>query len=146
MTEQERLELEQLKQRQRELLEQTSSLSHDIERLEQRLVKPVSVVTPAPQLIVVPTPQPAPIVTPVAPLPPPPAPPQIPAVPPRHPGPPDVDGLLLVGGGLGALIFGLETIGRGAVPGPLPEAGLPPPAIVVMMGDDRTADMAVPTQ
>lgn len=49
---------------------------------------------------------------------------KIPAVPARHPGPPDVVGLLLVGGGLGALMFGLETIGRGAVPAPVPEAGL----------------------
>lgn len=49
---------------------------------------------------------------------------KIPAIPARDPGPPDVVGLLLVGVALAGLMFGLETVGRGAVPPLLPEAAL----------------------
>jgi EmrB/QacA subfamily drug resistance transporter len=45
-------------------------------------------------------------------------------VPPRDPGPPDRLGLALVGLALALLMFGLETVGRGIVPRPLPEAAL----------------------
>src|SRR5919107_411926 len=44
--------------------------------------------------------------------------------PPRDPGPPDVIGLALTGAALALLMFGLETVGRGVLPRPLPEAGL----------------------
>lgn len=40
------------------------------------------------------------------------------------PGPPDVPGLLLTGTALLLVMFGLETVGRGVVPVPLPEAAL----------------------
>ena len=49
---------------------------------------------------------------------------KIPPLPTRDPGPPDVVGLGLVGLALASLMFGLETVGRGAVPAPLPEAAL----------------------
>jgi EmrB/QacA subfamily drug resistance transporter len=49
---------------------------------------------------------------------------KIPAIAPRDSGPPDVVGLLLVGLSLAALMFGLETIGRGVVPAPLPVVAL----------------------
>jgi EmrB/QacA subfamily drug resistance transporter len=45
-------------------------------------------------------------------------------VPPRDPGPPDRLGLALVGAALALLMFGLQTVGRGMVPRPLPEAAL----------------------
>jgi hypothetical protein len=47
---------------------------------------------------------------------------KIPRIPPRDPGPPDRVGLALVGLTLALLMFGLETLGRGVVPRPLPEA------------------------
>ncbi len=47
---------------------------------------------------------------------------KIPRIPPRDPGPPDLGGLALVGLALALLMFGLETLGRGVVPWPLPEA------------------------
>jgi MFS family permease len=46
---------------------------------------------------------------------------KIPRTPPRDPGPPDLAGLALVGLALALLMFGLETLGRGVVPEPLPE-------------------------
>ena len=45
---------------------------------------------------------------------------KVPPVPPRDPGAPDVLGLMLVGLALGLAMFGLETVGRGVVPAPLP--------------------------
>ncbi len=47
---------------------------------------------------------------------------KVPRAPTRDPGPPDVAGLALVGLALALLMFGLETLGRGVVPRPLPEA------------------------
>jgi len=49
---------------------------------------------------------------------------KIPRIAPRDPGPPDAVGLFLVGSALALLMFGLETLGRGVVPKPLPEAAL----------------------
>jgi EmrB/QacA subfamily drug resistance transporter len=49
---------------------------------------------------------------------------KIPPTPARDPGPPDLPGLALVGAALALLMFGLETVGRGVVPRPLPEAAL----------------------
>ncbi|MCX7685159.1 MAG: MFS transporter [Acetobacteraceae bacterium] len=49
---------------------------------------------------------------------------KVPPIPARDPGAPDVLGLVLVGLALGLSMFGLETIGRGVVPSPLPLLGL----------------------
>lgn len=49
---------------------------------------------------------------------------KIPRVEPTHPGPPDVVGLLLTGVALALFMFGLETVGRGVLPDPLPELAL----------------------
>ena len=49
---------------------------------------------------------------------------KIPHVEPSRPGPPDVVGLLLTGGALAALMFGLETVGRHVVPAWMSWAGL----------------------
>lgn len=45
---------------------------------------------------------------------------RVPPLPARDPGAPDLRGLLLVGLALGLAMFGLETVGRGVVPAPLP--------------------------
>jgi EmrB/QacA subfamily drug resistance transporter len=49
---------------------------------------------------------------------------KIPRVAAQDPGPPDIKGLLLVGGALAGFMFGIETIGRGVLPDWWPEAGL----------------------
>ena len=49
---------------------------------------------------------------------------KIPRVEAQDPGPPDIKGLLLVGGALAGFMFGIETIGRGVLPAWWPEAGL----------------------
>ncbi len=49
---------------------------------------------------------------------------KIPRVVAENPGPPDVRGLLLVGGALACFMFGIETLGRGVLPRWWPEAGL----------------------
>ena len=55
---------------------------------------------------------------------------KVPPVPARDPGAPDVLGLVLVGLALGLSMFGLETVGRGMVPAPLPLAALLTGAVV----------------
>ncbi len=65
MTEQERLELEQLKQRQEQLLTRAELLGRDIQRLEQRLATPELVVAPGLQP---PPPPPVPVPVPSRPL------------------------------------------------------------------------------
>ncbi len=64
MTEQERLELEQLKQRQEQLLTRAELLGRDIQRLEQRLATPEPVVAP----VMPPPPPPVPVPVPSRPL------------------------------------------------------------------------------
>lgn len=49
---------------------------------------------------------------------------KIPRVPPGDPGPPDIPGLVLIGLALALFMFGLETVGRGVLPRPLPEVAL----------------------
>jgi EmrB/QacA subfamily drug resistance transporter len=49
---------------------------------------------------------------------------KIPAIPAGDPGPPDIVGLGLVGLALALLMVGLETVGRGIAPRPVPEAAL----------------------
>jgi EmrB/QacA subfamily drug resistance transporter len=49
---------------------------------------------------------------------------KIPKTAPGQPGPPDARGLVLTGLAMALLMFGLETVGRGAVPAGLPEAAL----------------------
>jgi EmrB/QacA subfamily drug resistance transporter len=58
---------------------------------------------------------------------------KIPRVPPADPGPPDILGLVLVGLTLALGMFGLETVGRGVVPGPWPLLGIAAAAVLGLL-------------